>query len=263
MDTMPRLGLGTWEQTGDDATRTVDTALGLGYRHIDTAQAYGNEAEVGAGIAKAGVDRDDLWVTTKIWNDHIPDRIAASTEESLDDLGLDHVDLLLLHWPVAMEDLGRSMAELTALQERGLARHIGVSNFTAEQVAAAAAEAPILTDQCEYHLMLDQTPVREALADVDAFLTAYSPLARGSVMDEDVVSTVAGGRGMTPAQLALRWLLDQEDVAVIPKATSEAHLRANLEVLGLPPLQPEDREALARLPKDRRQIDPPFAPDWD
>ena len=262
--TMPRLGLGTWEQTGEGAVTAIRTALDLGYRHIDTAQMYGNEAQVGEAVAASGVDRDDLWLTTKLDNgNHAAADVVASVEESLRELRTDHVDLLLVHWPVELDVLEETLEAMNGLKDRQLVRHTGVSNFTVDQIRRAAKTAEILTDQVEYHASLDQTPVKEAVRDVGGLLTAYSPLARGSLLEDQAVREVAEARGASPAQVALRWLLDQDDVAVIPKASSEAHLRSNLETLDMAPLDDDERQRLDALPKDRRVIDPPFAPDWD
>ncbi len=264
LTTMPALGLGTWELEGSDAISSVRTALGLGYTHVDTAQAYGNEAEVGRGIADSGVDRDDVWLTTKVWNTNLaPEAVITSTEESLRRLGTEFVDLLLIHWPAQIDTLEETLEAMTQLQERGLTRHLGVSNFTADQVRRAAKVAQITTNQVEYHAQLGQEPVREALRDVAASLTAYSPLGRGDLLRNDVVLGIAEEAEIEPAQVLLRWLLDQDDVVVVPKATGEAHLRSNLAALSLAPLDPTHTAALDALPKDRRVIDPPFAPDWD
>ncbi|WP_370326130.1 aldo/keto reductase [Euzebya sp.] len=264
MTTMPRLGMGTWELTGDRAAPAVETAIGLGYRHIDTAQMYGNETEVGRGIAASGIDRDELWVTTKLANgNHAPDDVVSSTEGSLRDLALDHVDLLLIHWPVEPDRLEATLEAMAGLRDRGLTRHVGVSNFTADQVKRAQSVTDILTDQVEYHALLDQRPVLEAVRAIEGVLTAYSPLARGELLSHPVIVNIAGARSASPAQIALRWLLDQDDVVVIPKGSSEDHLRDNLAALDMPPLEPEDTAAIDALPKSERVIDPPFAPDWD
>lgn len=264
LSTMPRLGLGTWELTGDDAFYSVKTALDLGYRHIDTAQMYGNEEQVGKALAASDVDRDQVWLTTKLAPRNLdPDKVTASTEDSLRNLDTDYVDLLLIHWPVEIDTVEATLEAMQNLQERQLVGHLGVSNFTAEQLRRAAKAADIITDQVEYHAKLDQSAVLEAARSLGATVTAYSPLARGELLDDPVIVNIAGARDAHPAQIALRWLLDQDDVVVVPKATGQAHLASNLAVLEMPPLEPEDRSAIDRLEKDRRIIDPPFAPDWD
>ena len=265
VQTMPRLGLGTWELTDEDCLRAVPLALDMGYRHVDTAQMYGNEAQVGEAIASSSVDRDDIWLTTKLslGNLKSPSSVVSSTEQSLTDLRTDHVDLLLIHWPTQIDQLEATLEAMQGLRDRGLTRHIGVTNFTAEPVTRAARAAEILTTQVESHALLDQQKVKAATVEAGGVLTAYSPLARGQLLRDPVVVNVAGARSESPAQTALRWLLDQDDVVVIPKATSEDHLRSNLAALDLTPLSTNDRASLDDLPKDQRVIDPPFAPDWD
>ncbi|CAN5673479.1 aldo/keto reductase [soil metagenome] len=264
LDTMPRLGLGTWELEGDDARNSVQTALDLGYRHIDTAQMYENEKEVGRGLSASDVDRDEMWLTTKLNVKNLaPDDVTTSTEDSLRKLDTDHLDLLLIHWPVAIDTVEQTLDAMQKLQDRGLTRHIGVSNFTSDQFTRATKVAQITTNQVEYHAMLDQSAVLQAVRSAGADLTAYSPLGRGELLDHPVMVNIAGARSAHPAQIALRWLLDQDAVVAVPKATGEDHLQSNLEVLSMPPLQPEDTAAIDQIPKDNRIIDPPFAPDWD
>lgn len=265
IETMPRLGLGTWELTGERCRRTVPQALEMGYRHVDTAQMYGNEADVGQAIAASPVDREDLWLTTKLGLDAIgdPDAVVSSTEQSLRDLRTDHVDMLLIHWPVELDRLEDTLEAMASLRDRGLTRHLGVSNFTAELVTRAARTVDLTTNQVEHHALLGQDKVKAATVEAGAVLTAYSPLARGALLQHPVVVNIAGARSAQPAQIALRWLLDQDDVAVIPKASGPDHLRSNLAALDMAPLSTNDRAALDDLPKDQRQVDPPFAPDWD
>ncbi|AXV05916.1 Methylglyoxal reductase, acetol producing [Euzebya pacifica] len=262
--TMPPLGLGTWELTGSTCVDAVAAGIEMGYRHIDTAQMYGNEADVGEGIARTDIDRDQLWVTTKLDNhNHAPDKVIASTEDSLRRLGLDRVDLLLIHWPVELDELEETLEAMQELVDRDLVSNLGVSNFTSDQLRRAAEAARVVVDQVEYHALLDQSTLLETTREMGITLTAYSPLARGKLLKDPVVTNVAGARSAHPAQIALRWLLDQDGVAVIPKASSKDHLRSNLDVLDMQPLSTNDRAALDDLPKDQRVIDPPFGPDWD
>jgi 2,5-diketo-D-gluconate reductase B len=257
----PALGLGTWLLEGRDCTTAVPLALDLGYRHIDTAQIYGNEAAIGAALVSAPVAREELFLTTKIWNDnHAADDAIRSTEESLAQLQTDYVDLLLVHWPVAFDRIAETLGAMVTLLERGLTRAIGVSNFTLEQFAAAAELAPIACNQVEYHPFLDQTALVGAARDADAVLTAYSPLARGKVMHDETLRTIGAAHGKTGAQVALRWLLDQ-DVAVVPKATSREHLAANLDVFDFS-LTDAQRRQIDGLARGERLVSPPFAPDW-
>ena len=259
---VPALGLGTWLLEGEDCRQAVPAALALGYRHIDTAQIYGNEAEIGQALAASTVDRDDLFVTTKVWNDHrTRDEVLRATTDSLRRLRLDHVDLLLIHWPVAFDRIGETLQGMSAALEQGLTRAIGVSNFTLTQFEMAASMAPVVCNQVEYHPFLDQRPLRDAAAKADAVLTAYSPLARGGVFSDDTLADIGATYGKSPAQVALRWLLDQR-VLVVPKATTTQHLQANLDVFDFE-LSADDRDRITGLARGERLVDPPFAPHWE
>ncbi len=259
---VPALGLGTWQLTGRRCRQAIEDALELGYRHVDTAQMYGNEREVGAAIGASGIPADDLWVTTKLDNDaHDPDAVRTTTEESLAQLGLDRVDLLLVHWPVEFDILPATCGACLELCEAGLVRHLGVSNFTKEQLEEAHRHAPIFAVQVEYHPFLDQDELIEECRTREVLFTAYSPLARGRVLRDETIARIAQGHGRTPAQVTLRWLLDQ-GIAAIPKASSRAHLAENLEVSNFD-LTGEDRRAIRYLTERRHRIvDPDFAP-WN
>lgn len=262
--TVPALGFGTWELNGDDCRDGVRTALDLGYRHIDTAQVYGNEHLVGEGILASGVDRDDIFLTTKVWNeDQAPERMAESVHRSLSKLKTDHVDLLLLHWPVDLATIEKVLETLTALQSTGVTRHIGVSNYTPPLLERAIAAAPIFAVQVEHHPYLAQPRLIELCHEHDILFTAYSPLARGEALTDSVVTGIAEARDATPAQVVLRWVLDEGDkVAVIPKATAPARIEENFGALHVG-LGDDDRAAIAALDRDERQVDPPFAPAWE
>lgn len=264
LTTIPALGLGTWQIEGDPAREAVRDALALGYRHVDTARIYGNEREVGAGLADAEVPRDDVWVTTKVWRDDLdPDRLRRSAEASLGDLGLDRVDLLLVHWPNAGVRLGDTLAALHRVRQDGLTRHIGVANFPSALLREAIAEFPIYCNQVEYHPYLSQRAVLDVAHAHGMIVTAYSPLGSGGLLNDPVLADIAQSRGCSPAQVALRWLLDQSGVAAIPKAASHANRVANLAALELPPLTYEERTRVDGLARDRRFINPSFAPVWD
>ncbi|MGI8754432.1 MAG: aldo/keto reductase [Acidimicrobiales bacterium] len=262
--TVPAIGYGTWELEGEDCLNGVRTALELGYRHLDTAQVYGNEHLVGAALTSSGVDRGDVFLTTKIWNDNInPDGIKSSFGESLDKLQTDYVDLLLLHWPVALDHLVENLTALAELVERGGVRHLGVANFTPAQLEQALDLAPIFSIQVEHHPYLAQPSLLEMAADHDLLFTAYSPLARGEILEDRVIASIAEARDATPVQVVLRWLLDESDhLAVIPKATSRGHAEDNLGAAEVY-LSDEDREAIAALDRNERQVDPPWAPAWE
>lgn len=231
---VPALGLGTWRLTGPDCQRAVEEAIAIGYRHLDTAQMYRNESEVGAGIRASGIDAAELFVTTKIAGDnHAADAVRRSSEESLRKLGLDAVDLLLIHHPKEMDILEETLAAMAQLQEDGLVRHIGVSNFSVDQLRRALAAARLFAIQIEYHPYRSQADQLEAARAHDLLFQAYSPLARSAVAGDDDLDRIAADVGATPAQVALRWLMDQPNVAAIPKASSRAHLEDNWGALDL------------------------------
>lgn len=258
---IPIVGLGTWQLTGEDCLAAVPEALDLGYTHIDTAQDYGNEPQVGEALT--GADRDGLFLTSKVSNDnHHPDDVVASVEQSLRDLGTDRLDLLLVHWPVEMDILPATLDAMRGLVNRDLVVHLGVSNFTAAQVRAAARHAPIVTNQVECHAHLQQRGMRALAAELDLFVTAYSPLGRGKVLQDPAVMEVAEAHGVDPAQVALSYLAGMDRMVVVPKATGRDHLASNLAALEVR-LTDDDRAALAELDRGARIIDPPFAPEWD
>ncbi|HEX7134882.1 MAG TPA: aldo/keto reductase [Iamia sp.] len=260
---VPAIGFGTWELVGDDTFPGVTAALELGYRHIDTAQVYENEAAVGDAIVASGIDRDEIFLTTKVWNDQLtPEKIKRSTAESLEKLKTDHVDLLLVHWPLRLGKLEANLAAFVELMEAGATRHIGVSNFTPDHLRRALDAAPIFTNQVEHHAYLAQPELMALTAEHGLLFTAYSPLARGELLTDPAVVAIAEERGATPAQVLLRWVLDEGDhVAVIPKATKRERIEENLGALDVE-LTDGDRDALASLDRGKRQVDPPWAPDW-
>lgn len=265
---IPSLGLGTWQLTGSDARRTVERALELGVRHVDTAEAYDNQPEVGRAIEAARVPRSRIFLTTKIWPDHYaPEAFRAAVAGALEKLRTDHVDLLLLHWPrFEGTSLERTIALLNeALAERQ-ARHIGVSNFTTDLLDRAErhSTAPLVANQVEYHPFLEQKQVLEAVRKRDMALTAYSPLARGRAVDDPTLGRIGERHGKTAAQVALRWLVQQERVAAIPKSSTPRHTRENLEVFDFE-LSEDEMERIAGLAEpDGRIIDPAgLAPAWD
>lgn len=229
--TVPALGLGTWELNGDACVRAVEHALALGYRHLDTAQGYFNEVEVGVALRRSGVPRDQVFLTTKVRPRYFaPELLGPSVEASLAALRVDHVDLLLLHWPSREVPLEDTLGALHAARERGLARHVGVSNFAPSWVARAAASGPVFTNQVEYHPYLSQEALLRQAAELDLLVTAYAPVARGALRDDPVLLEIGAAHGKTAEQVALRWLVQQPRVLAIPKAASPAHQRANLEV---------------------------------
>ena len=262
-DDVPALGLGTWQISGPACRRAVRDALAVGYRHIDTAQAYGNEAEVGSGIADADIDRDEVFLTTKVWHRNLAhDAVLRTTDESLQKLGTDYVDLLLIHWPVDDVPLRETLDAMMELRDRGKARHIGVSNFTPSLLERAIDHAPIACNQVEYHPYLGQGSLLKIARTHDLMLTAYSPLARGRVTSDPTLTAIADDHDKTAAQVALRWLVQQDRVSTIPKAASHDHRVANFDIFDFE-LSDDEMEKVNALERGQRVIDPGFAPDWE
>jgi len=262
---LPRLGLGTFRMQGDACRAAVESALALGYRHIDTAEMYGNEEAIGAAIAASRLPRKDLHVTTKVWHENLaPDAIRRAFDASLKKLRLDHVDLYLVHWPSRRMNLPEIFETLLKLRQDGRTRAIGVANFNLALLKTVVEEiqAPIACNQVEYHVMLDQTPLRRYLAAKAIPLVAYCPLAQGKVASDPTLLTIGRKHGASAAQVALKWLLDQDGVAAIPKASRPESQQANLDALHVG-LDDEDLKAIAALPKDKRCVNPGFAPAWD
>ena len=228
---VPSLGLGTYRLTGEACARAVGRAISMGYRHIDTAQMYGNEAEVGRGIEEAGVDRGEIFLTTKIWpSDFAHDRVIRKTTESLKKLRTEYVDLLLMHWPGDGVPLGETLGAMRELQEEGGVLHVGVSNFSPSLVEQATEHAEIFCNQVQYHPYRSQGALLGQAQEMDYLLTAYTPLSRGGVRHDTILREIGEAHDKTATQAALRWLLQQDKVSPIPKATSEEHLRENLDV---------------------------------
>lgn len=262
---MPKLGLGTWRMSGRECTASVLNALTLGYRHIDTAEMYDNEEAVGAALSESGIARDEIFLTTKVWWEHLtPDGVRRAIEASLAKLRTDHVDLFLIHWPSAAMKLEAVLATMAQIRHEGMARHIGVSNFTVALMRQAVETigAEIACNQVEYHLLRDQRAVLDYARRHGIVVTAYCPLAQGRLGDYPALAGIAAKHGATPAQVALKYLLDQDGVAAIPKAARDESQRANLGALAIE-LDDKDRAAIAALPKDQRFVNPAFAPDWD
>ena len=228
---IPALGFGTWQLKGSECEQMVATALGAGFRHIDTAEMYDNEEAVGRGLKKAKVPRDDVFLTSKVWSSHLRDgQLQHAAEESLKRLGLDYFDLYLIHWPSNETSTREAIGALNEVRTRGLARAVGVANFPVKLIeeAVEASEEPLATNQVEYHPYLDQAPVLDACRRHGLSLTAYCPLARGKVVDDAVIGEIAEAHGRTPAQVTLRWLIQQEGVVAIPKTANPDRLQENL-----------------------------------
>ena len=264
---MPNIGAGTFRLGGQQAVDSVANALDLGYRHIDTAQIYGNEDEVGQALAASGVPRGEVFVTTKIWTEHLSrDALLTSLEDSLRKLRTDAVDLTLIHWPSpgAAVPVAESMEALMAAREHGLTRAIGISNFTIplmrEAIAAVGAQN-IATNQVELHPYLQNRAVATFARKHGIHITAYMPLAYGKAIDDPVIRAIAARVDATPAQVTLAWLL-AKGYAVIPSSTRRANLASNLAATGLV-LDATDIAAIDALERGERLVSPDFAPQWD
>jgi diketogulonate reductase-like aldo/keto reductase len=262
---IPALGYGTFQIKHAGLVDLVANALDLGYRHIDTAQIYENEHFVGQGIEKSNVDRDDFFLTTKIWIDEFRhDDLLRSFEESLEKLKVEQTDLILLHWPNDDVPLEETIGALNEAKNRGMTRHIGVSNFTIDHLEQAVelSDAPIFMNQIEIHPFLDQSKLIEKCRELGVGITAYCPLARAEVIGNETIKKIGDKYDKTEAQVAIRWLLDQ-DLVAIPKTEKEQRQEENLDVFDFE-LTSDEVKAIASLAhEDGRLIEPSFAPDWD
>jgi diketogulonate reductase-like aldo/keto reductase len=262
---IPAIGLGTWELRGRSCARLVEQALKLGYRHIDTAQAYDNEREVGEGLRASRVRRDEVFVTTKVWTTHFaPNDLERSTRESLTKLRLSEVDLLLLHWPNPHVPLTETLGALAHVKQLGMARHIGVSNFTVALIeeAVAACPEPLVCDQVEYHPYLDQSKVRDGCARHGLAVVAYSPIAKGRIKNDPTLAQIGQTHGKTPAQVCLRWLV-QQNVSAIPRTSRIERLSENIDIFDFA-LSDDEMALISQMGCTKgRLTDFGFAPKWD
>lgn len=266
---IPVLGLGTWQSTGQDCVAVVKKALEMGYEHIDTAQAYDNEKEVGQGVKQSGVARDKFFLTTKIFPDDMkfqPEKLVEAAKRSLENLDTDYVDLLLLHWPDDRVPLSETIPALCELQKQGLTRHIGVSNFNIADIIEAEkyADVPIVVNQVEFHPFIKQNTLQTFLNNHHILLEAYSPLARGDVFDNDIIKEIADKHNVTPAQISLAWILSDKHRVAIPKTSNPDHLQGNLDAIKVE-LSADELDKLGSLARsDGRKIEhPDYSPVWD
>lgn len=264
---IPAIGFGTWTLRGGDCERLVAHALTSGYRHVDTAAMYENEAEVGAGIRASGIARDQVWLTTKVWASDIgAGDLQRSVAASLKRLKLDQVDLALIHWPSKTIPLADSIGALNEVAEQGQARFIGVSNFPTALLdqAAALSRVPLVCNQVEYHPYLNQDPVLAACRRHGMAMVSYCPLARGAdLFSQPAVAEAAKRLGRTPAQVVLRWHVQQEGVVAIPRSSNPTRIAENLGVFDFS-LTPDEMAAIDALRvRGHRICDFEFSPEWD
>lgn len=264
---IPALGFGTFRMPEEDVHRILPQALKLGFRHVDTAQVYKNEAAVGDAIAKSGVSRGDIFLTTKVWVDQYKhDDFIRSVDESLTKLKTDYVDLLLLHWPKSDVPLAERIGALNELRKAGKVRNIGISNFNVALMdeSVRLSDAPIANNQIEYHPYLDQTKVIEAARRHGISITAYYLMADGKVPKDEVLRDIGAKHGKTAAQVALRWAVQQPDVIALSKTATESRLPENFDIFDFD-LSDEEMKAIFALAKtDGRIVNPGhLAPEWD
>lgn len=254
---MPLLGLGTWRLSGKECTDSVAEAIETGYRHIDTADAYENHKDIAKALEQSSINRDQLFITSKVWRDRLKyDDIISDSQRFLDELGIDYLDLLLIHWPNKNIPLKESLKALKELKEAGIAKDVGVSNFTINHLRDALDYYPKLVslNQVEFHPSLYQKDLLDFCKKNDIALTAYSPLGRGADFNNDVIKELSKKYDKTPAQLTLKWLVDKE-IAVIPKASSKSHIEENFDIFSWDFPQ-ETREKMDQLNTNNRIIDP-------
>lgn len=262
---IPKLGFGTWQLKGKECTASVLKALEAGYRHIDTAQIYENEEAVGKAVEESNLPREELFLTTKVWKDFLDFReILVSVSRSLEYLKVDYVDLLLVHWPnpsFELEDIFSAFKELVDTQK---VKYIGVSNFPVSLLRKAKKiSKSLICNQVEYHPFLSQKKLLKEVRKLKMFLTAYSPLARGHAAAHSVLKSIGARYGKSPSQAALRWLIEQKDVVVIPKAAKQAHIKSNFNIFDFK-LDKEDQDKIQKLQsKNKRLVHPEWAPKWD
>jgi len=259
---IPALGFGTYNIRGKDCIEGVKDAISLGYRHIDTAQMYENEDEVGKGIQESEVNRTSLFLTTKVWYTNLKSKaLQEAAHKSLRRLQTDYIDLLLIHWPNDNVPLEESLGAMSKLKEEGKVKHIGVSNFTPTLIDEAIKLAPIICNQVEYHPYLDQSTLMQKMAQHNLFLTAYCPIAKGKVLEDEVLQEIGKKYNKTAPQVALRWHMQQTDVAAIPRSSKRKRRKENLHVFDFE-LTSEEMQQISEKRGDNRMINPGWAPDW-
>jgi 2,5-diketo-D-gluconate reductase B len=262
---IPAIGLGTWQLNGDVGSRITEQALKLGYRHLDCALIYGNEKEVGVGLHASGVKREDVFITTKVPHTELaPGPLERAVKQSLANLRVSDVNLLLIHWPNPQIPLAETMGAMCEMKKKGLARHIGISNFTVKLIdeAVKLSSEPIVTNQIEWHPYLDEEKVRAACARHGIAVTAYCPIARGRAGGDETLARVGKQYGKTPGQVSLRWLI-QKGAIVIPRTSKVERLTENMTIFDFE-LSAQDMAEVDALAKPAgRVVSVGWAPNWD
>lgn len=263
---IPAIGLGTWNARGNEVVHAVTAALDAGYRHIDTAAMYGNEVQVGEAIRNHATPRDQIFVTTKVPASELANGwLQKSAEESLRRLQMDRVDLLLIHWPSRSVPFREQVLALCDAKRRGLARHVGVSNFTPKFLEAAMgiASEPIVTNQVEHHPWLDQRELMATAVRLDVSITSYSPIGRARLLDEPAIVEIARAHGKTPAQIVLRWHIQQPMNIAIPKSVNPKRIAENIDILGFELAAEEMDRIFGLTRKDSRMVQGSYPSDWN
>ena len=260
---IPALGLGTYKLKGSTCQDAIVDAIEIGYRHIDTARMYENEQDIGQGIRNSGIDRDELFITTKIWyTDLVRTNVLNAANDSLRKLQTSYVNLLLIHWPSDEVPLKETLEALMEVQKQGKARLIGVSNFPPSLLKKAFELAPVVCNQVEYHPYLGQSALINMVREHHAMLTAYSPIAQGGVNEDATLQAIGKQYGKTPSQVALRWLVQQDNVAAIPRTSSHEHRVSNFDIFDFA-LTDDEMEKIHALSRRERLVNPHWAPVWD
>lgn len=262
---IPKLGFGTFNLTGRKAIGILEFALDVGYRHFDTAQMYENEDVIGKVIGNTNIPRERLFVTTKVWHSNLSkDKFLPSVERSLKSLKQDYVDLLLIHWPNAQIPLQESLEQLAEAREKGYTRLIGVSNFNIDLLREVEKSGvKIHCNQFEYHAFLDQRELLNKTREMGCFATAYCPIAQGQVANEPILQKIARRHKVSATQVALRWLVEQDDVVAIPKSSQLIRIKQNFDVFNFHLSEEEIRQIESLRDRNLRLINPEFAPVWD
>ncbi len=262
---IPAIGLGTHNLTGKDCIDTVIKALLHGYRHIDTAQTYNNETDIGQAIKDLGMPRKDLVITDKIWFDKLKYKdLKNSFHRSLDNLQTDYIDLILIHWPPGNDpgQLREAFQAMRELKNKGYIREIGASNFPAKLITEVLKNETVIANQIEYHPFLDQHNLIELSITNNFFIIAYAPLAQGKVTDNNILARIGRKYNKSEAQVTLRWLIQQSNVIAIPRSSRFDHIRSNIDIYDFE-LSESEMKAISNLSSGMRLIDPPYAPEWD